>query len=184
MDEHEHLEMQESCQVRKGTQNLILVNFTGKKRRKKREEKTSKLQNCANEKANSKNKVCLQLRTTWKSSGKCPFPTYSLTFSWVTSALLLESWHLLGESSCKNLPFPHGNSSTFQITLGGRRSFPGPVCPVGSCWWFKTGKVPIKPFKLKPAQLAMAQQPRCFIAYLQRILAELPACSQNCDIFG
>lgn len=50
MDEHEHLEMQESCQVRKGTQNLNLVNFTGKKRTKKREDKSSKPQNCANEK--------------------------------------------------------------------------------------------------------------------------------------
>lgn len=35
MDEHEHLEMQESCQVGRETQNLTFVHFTGKKEKEK-----------------------------------------------------------------------------------------------------------------------------------------------------
>lgn len=49
MDEHEHLEMQESCQVLRGALNLTFVYFTGKKRRKKKERgKSFKPQNCVN----------------------------------------------------------------------------------------------------------------------------------------
>lgn len=47
MDEHEHLEMQEPCQVGRGTQNLSFVHFTGKKEKEKnRERKFQTLKLC------------------------------------------------------------------------------------------------------------------------------------------
>lgn len=39
MDEHEHLEMQESCQVGRETQNLTFVHFTVKKEKEKKRRK-------------------------------------------------------------------------------------------------------------------------------------------------
>lgn len=48
MVEHERLEMQESCQVGRETQNFSFVHFTGKKEKEKRDGKSSKAQNCVN----------------------------------------------------------------------------------------------------------------------------------------
>lgn len=57
-----------------------------------------------------------------------------------------------------------------------------------SWWWFKIGKVPIKPFKLKPAQLAIASQQSGSAIYCKRSLAELsahfPYHKVTCEIFG